>query len=251
MSRLGTLLSLLVVCSFAAAGDDLRQELDTLKKTVEKQSAEIDRLKKSNLGAEVDDYLNASQGFRSTVKPTAGYDGRFFIQSPDGQYRLQFMMYSQFRYNWNEREDPPADELHSVQGFEVARTRIRFDGDLTEHFYFHFRININSKSEFKLVNAFVRWNAPGGYHVSIGERWFYLSREDWTLPKDQLTTEFSANDLIFAIGTSRGVMVDKTHASRTERETPESAGFSTGCIGCFEKEAGAERKTRSAGRTIQ
>jgi len=202
---------LLVAAAARAADEDLRKEVEELKRTVAEQAERIDRLQGQGRAADVEAYLQEAQGAALDAGETAGYDGRFFIQTRDGQYRLMFRLYSQARYNWNERDEAPAGERKSTQGWEIARTRVWFDGDLTEHFYFHFRLNINSDSEFKLVNAFLRWKAPGGWVVDVGERWFYLSREDWTLPMDQLTTEFSANDLVFAIGTSRGVQVSHAH----------------------------------------
>jgi len=222
------LLVLLLIASAVGAqtNEDLQRELDDLRKVVEqqarelqaqktqadKQSEELGHIKSTQLESDIENYLDAAQGLQSDAKPRAGYDGRFFIQTPDGNYRLMFRWYSQFRYNWNQREkEVLVDESVQTQGFEVSRTRIWFDGDLTQHFYFHFRLNIDSQSNVKLVNAYVRWKAPKGWNIDIGERWFYLSREDWTLPMDQLTTEFSANDLVFAIGTSRGVQVNKNH----------------------------------------
>ncbi|MHC4938477.1 MAG: porin family protein [Planctomycetota bacterium] len=210
-----SVLILLVAPAFAQ-NDDLKSELEELRKIVAEQAEQLDaqqkkigRLESTQRDADIERYLDSVQGVGSDGKETAGYDGRFFVQTKDGQYRLMFRWYSQARYNWNHRDNPPDDEKDDVQGWEVSRTRIWLDGDLTDRFYFHFRINIDSSSNFKLVNAYIRWRAPGGWNVDIGERWFYLSREDWTLPMDQLTTEFSANDLVFAIGTSRGVQVSK------------------------------------------
>ena len=58
--------------SLASGQDDVRRELDHLKRTVEQQSAEIDRLKQASLDGEIGDYLDASQGLEATSKPTAG-----------------------------------------------------------------------------------------------------------------------------------------------------------------------------------
>ena len=88
MTRLVVAVLLLPAIGFAQSdaptNEEIQGELADLRKLVDKQSDELARLKASRLENEVNDYLEASQGFQPDGKPRAGYDGRFFVQTPDG-----------------------------------------------------------------------------------------------------------------------------------------------------------------------
>lgn len=144
--------------------------------------------------------------------PNAGFDTTqyhpVFIQSSDGQFKLNIGLYTQFRYNSNYRSNLPSvmpDSSKSwTNGYSMARTRIFFEGDLTDKFYFHVRMNINAASNLELFVAYLQWNIKKNMKLRVGKQFMALGREDWMYPENLASMEFSANDFTYAIWSSFG-----------------------------------------------
>ena len=146
--------------------------------------------------------------YEGTSNPTAGYDTNAFnptfIQSKDGQFKLHLGGYTQFRYNAVFLQDTP-DSVESVpRGYNLARTRLFMEGKLTDQFNYHLRMNINSTNDLELMVAYLQWNLKDNMHIRMGKQFMALGREDWILPQDLASIDFSAHDFTFAIWTSFG-----------------------------------------------
>jgi len=139
---------------------------------------------------------------------TAGYEKNstngFFIRSKDGQFRLNVGAYTQVRYDVNWR-DAPAGENDVEKGFSINRTRIFLEGQFTSKFDYHFRTNIDDQGDFSLLVAYLQYNIGDKWNLRGGKQFIAMSREDWMLAQDVLTTEFSPNDFTFALGTAIGL----------------------------------------------
>lgn len=140
--------------------------------------------------------------------PVAGYDTTayhpIFIQSPDGQFKLNIGMYTQFRYNANWRQDLPDSVESFSRGYNLARTRLFFEGNLTDRFYYHMRINVNTISTFEMFVAYLQWNIKNNMNIRMGRQFMALGREDWAYPQDLAAIEFSAQDFTYALWSSFG-----------------------------------------------
>ena len=139
---------------------------------------------------------------------TAGYEKNstngFFIRSKDGQFRLNIGAYTQVRYDINWR-DAPAGDNDVEKGFSINRTRFFLEGQFTSKFDYHFRTNIDDQGEFSLLAAWLQYSIGDKWSLRGGKQFIAMSREDWMLAQDVLTTEFSPNDFTFALGTAIGV----------------------------------------------
>jgi len=107
--------------------------------------------------------------------------------------------------NW--REGLPDSVDNFTRGYNMARTRIFFEGDLTKKFYYHFRTNINPSGDWELFVAYLQWNLHKKWNIRMGKQFMALGREDWMYPQDLATIEFSAHDFTYAIWTSFGFQV--------------------------------------------
>jgi len=143
----------------------------------------------------------------SEVPLTAGYEKNaangFFIRSKDELFRLNVGAYTQARYDINWR-DAANSEDDVEKKFSFNRTRLFFEGQYTPLFDYHFRINIDDENNSTLLVAYLQYNISEKWDLRIGRQFIALSREDWMWAQDTLTTEFSANDFTFALGTSAG-----------------------------------------------
>ena len=139
---------------------------------------------------------------------TAGFDTTgyhpVYVQSENGQFKLNLGMYTQFRYNANWRFDTPDSVQTFSRGYNLARTRIFYEGGITSKFYYHLRLNINSASNAELFVAYLQWNIKNNMNLRIGRQFMALGREDWAYPQDLAAIEFSANDFTYAIWSSFG-----------------------------------------------
>jgi hypothetical protein len=141
---------------------------------------------------------------------TAGFDTTayhpLFIKSQNDRFKLNLGMYTQFRYNMNWRQDmPDTDSTPSYsRGYNLARTRIFLEGNFTDKFYYHTRININPSGNFEFFVAYLQWNLNKGKWIRMGRQFMALGLEDWMYPQDLASIEFSALDFTFAIWSSFG-----------------------------------------------
>jgi len=144
----------------------------------------------------------------------ANFNG-FFVQSRDEQFRLNIGAYTQFRYNLVWRETPPAGEPKFDSGFIAARSRFFFEGKMTDRIEYQLRFNIDGTGNFSLLIAYAGYNFKnyhhraannhGAWNLRVGRQFIAITREDWMFAQDTLTTEFSAVDQAFAVGTSDGL----------------------------------------------
>jgi hypothetical protein len=111
---------------------------------------------------------------------TAGYDKGFFIKSEDGNFTLRPGVQVQFRYVANLGDDADGDEGID-SGFELRRTRFRFDGnafspDFTYSFIFDTNRNVGAVS---LLEAWGGYKFAENWTVKVGQ-----FKESWTHEKD-------------------------------------------------------------------
>ncbi|MCA9623800.1 MAG: hypothetical protein KC731_32480, partial [Myxococcales bacterium] len=95
--------------------------------------------------------------------PIAGFDRGFFIQSPDGNNRLDVGARIQTRFTYQEHDD--GDRF----AFAIPRAWLRFGGHvLSPDLRFMFIADFGSKGP-RLLDAFVDYRAvPGWLHVRLG-----------------------------------------------------------------------------------
>jgi hypothetical protein len=139
--------------------------------------------------------------------PVYGYDGGFYVRDRRSRFTLRPSAYTQLRWTLNERTSAPPGEEGETQDVEFARTRIRFQGDLTPLFDYDFRLSVDHTGDVGVLVASLQWNVNKRWSVKAGQFALAVQREDWAVAEDLLTTEYSANDLVFAPGFAQGVQV--------------------------------------------
>jgi hypothetical protein len=138
----------------------------------------------------------------------------FFIQSPDGEFRLNIGALTQMRYNMVTRETPNAGDSRFDSGFVFARTRIFFEGKAGHHVHYELRLQINSEGDFNLLTAYAGYNFgdygynsrknKGAWNLTVGRQFLAHMIDNWTYPQDTLTTEYAGSNYAFAIGVVDG-----------------------------------------------
>ena len=132
--------------------------------------------------------------------PDAGYDGKFFIKSADGAFRLNIGGQLQFRYTANFRNpDQVVNDTDFENGFTEPRTRIFFAGNVQESGLF-FRVMIDfqtSGGNGFLQDAFSGYDFGNGWQIRAGQGITAFMRE-WYMGDFKLfSVERSLQSLMF------------------------------------------------------
>jgi len=139
----------------------------------------------------------------------AGYDGKFFLASGDGRFRLNIGGQIQFRYTANFRdEDETVNDDDFESGFSDPRTRIVFDGHVQDPRLIY-RVMFDFRPEGGgsfLQDAWVGYTFDHGLTLRWGQGITYFQRE-WNMGDFKLfTVERSLQALLF--GQFRSKFID-------------------------------------------
>ncbi len=112
---------------------------------------------------------------------TAGWDGRFFLGSADGRFRLNIGGQLQFRWLWNYHDQAPK----YVHGFENTRTKFVFSGhmfgrDLTYKIQADFGAQPSppgAAGPSTLQDAWIRWMLNSDWSLRFGQFKLPYNRE--------------------------------------------------------------------------
>ncbi len=110
---------------------------------------------------------------------TTGYRGGFFIEDPDGRFRLRVSGFTQLRYVFNHQggSQPNADDF----GFDLRRVRIKFDGHVVNE---HIGYKIGGSYDrggvggMELSDAFITLGMSDALEFQVGRFRPALLRED-------------------------------------------------------------------------
>ena len=110
-------------------------------------------------------------------KLTAGYDGRFFVQTADGEYRMNFggftHMDGRFPFNGDSK---------SNDAFLFRRVRLGVDGYLTKQWEYKVELDVADKSTSKayFTDAYLNWHYWDALQVKAGNYKVPFSLEELT-----------------------------------------------------------------------
>jgi hypothetical protein len=125
---------------------------------------------------------------------TAGWDGKFFLASPDGRFRLNFGGQLQVRWLWNYHDQdtdipgfPAGDGGKYKYGFENTRTKLVFDGHMfTRDLTYKIQTDFGSSQEQRQGNSSV-----------LQDAWIrYLLTNDWALRFGQFKLPYNREHLV-------------------------------------------------------
>jgi len=140
----------------------------------------------------------------------AGHDGKFFLASPDGNFRLNIGGQVQFRYTVNNRDGD--DEDDAEVGFEARRTKVQFGGHIFDPNLYYFvkgdfgqSSDASETGEFILEDAYAGYQLDGGFKVQWGQYKLPILYEELVLSSRQLAADRSATNEFFNQGRSQAI----------------------------------------------
>jgi hypothetical protein len=146
--------------------------------------------------------------------PNAGYKKGFFIQSDDGQFRLEVGARFQARYAFEAIEAAPNES-----NFSIARARFTLGGhvfteDLTYKFQTDFGKGFVTLKDFYADYAFV----PGAFQLRAGQWKRPFSRQQITSSGKQELVDRATTDAAFGAGRDIGIAVHNDYEDSPELE---------------------------------
>jgi len=142
---------------------------------------------------------------------TAGHDGKFFLASADGGFRLNVGGQIQVRYIWNSHDDAAGD-AETEEGFQMRRIKVKFDGHVDQGRKFKYKItlatdrdNDNSDGDVFVEDALIETKLADGVSIYAGRGKAPFSREELTSSSRQLAVERSVVGDYFTVGRTEGV----------------------------------------------
>ncbi len=130
---------------------------------------------------------------------TAGHDGKFYLASNDGAFRLNIWGYTQFRYYANWRDDgDDSDEFEG--GFQNARVRLVFSGKLYDELSFMIKPAAGASGDWGLLDAWVKYDfddSPwalqwGQFKLPIWREWIQPEQKLQAIERSLVTSVFSS-----------------------------------------------------------
>ena len=138
----------------------------------------------------------------------AGHDGKFFLQSADGSFRMNLSGYMQFRYatNWQNKRDN-----ETIHGFNIARAKLYITGHVMDDFGYKFCFATNgSTGAVYTEEAVVDMKLDDNVQLYAGVSFLPFLREDMMASSTLLAVERSSVTKAFGVGFSNllGAKID-------------------------------------------
>jgi hypothetical protein len=171
--------------------------------------------------------LMQSEGF------TAGYNnGKFIIQSADGNFLVHPWFQFQFRSTTNARDGADGDDWSTENGFEVRRMKIGFDGNVfsPKTTYLFLWATSRSTGNLSLEEAWVKHAISDEWAVQGGQFKDPFAHESLVSSKKQLAAD---RTLITDIFTGGDNFVQGVAAHYTQKAWRASAAFTDGARNNF------------------
>ncbi len=202
-----------------AAGDELRRELRDLRES--RSDAAIGERRSEAIRGLVAEAM-ADAGARGSLLSSgyaAGWDGGFFLQDPEGRFRLQLGAHAQIRFYANKQQRDTNDATR--MGFEQTRTRLMLSGHVfTPDLQYFVQMDPTRNERFAggqdpasdlptglfyLEDAWVRYRLAPQWYIRGGQFKLPFNREELVDPSRQLAVERSSVNESLNIGRSQGV----------------------------------------------
>lgn len=202
-----------------AAGDQLRRELRDLRES-RSDEAIGERRAEAIRGLVAEAMTDA--GTRSSLLSSgysAGWDGGFFLQDPEGRFRLQLGAHAQIRWIVNKQQRELNDRTRL--GFEQTRTRLMLSGHVfTPDLQYLVQIDPTRNERFAggqdpasdlptglyyLEDAWVRYRLAPQWYIRGGQFKLPFNREELVDPSRQLAVERSLVNESLNLGRSQGI----------------------------------------------
>jgi hypothetical protein len=188
----------------------LRRDVDALR--AESDEDWLSAARAADIRAMVEDVV-ADASDRTSLQGNgllAGWDGGFFLQDPDGRFRLGFGGQLQTRFVFNRLQEDQFDRTRS--GFEITRTRLTLSGYVINPNFEYLIATDATRNEpglvtglFYLRDGWARYRFDNDWSVRVGQFKLPFNREELVDARYQQAIERTLVNESLNIGRSQGI----------------------------------------------
>jgi len=169
----------------------------------------VEPVSSDEVRAIVAEMMSDAQGRSSLLQggATAGHDGRFFIASPDGSFRLNVGGQIQFRYIMDIDDDSDTvNEDDWDQGFQTRRNKLDLTGNIiNKDWTFRLLPTWDREGGATLEESWVQYSFGNGWKARWGQFKLPMLREELVSSSRQLAVERSVMNELFTQDRSQGI----------------------------------------------
>ncbi len=140
----------------------------------------------------------------------AGWDKGFVFRSADGNWSLRVGGFTQFRWEFNQRENPPSGQNEDNWGFVTARSKLTFSGGMIDPTWmWRMQLSVGSTDSTLVTDdVWVQKELAAGVFLRVGQQRFPWLREDEISESSTLFVERSALNWFFRQNRSDGMRLE-------------------------------------------
>ena len=149
----------------------------------------------------------ADEATDEVERPTAGFSGGFFIQSPDGNHRLRTQARVQARYQFESMDAGEGEDRENETQFSIPRARLKLSGHVfNPDWRFTFQADFG-KGFVGLKDFYVEYRASDWMLFRVGQFKRPFSRQQLTSSGRQEFVDRAITDRAFGAGRDIGLML--------------------------------------------
>ena len=160
----------------------------------------------------------SAQEVEEEAEPTSGFGKGFFIQSEDGDYRINLRSRVQTRYTFESEDNGEGEERDEASYFSIQRARLK----LTGHVFMpelDYALQMDfGRGFFTLKDYYVDYEVADGFHVRIGQYKRPFSRQQITSSGSQAFVDRAITDKAFGAGRDIGIAIHNNYTKSPEFE---------------------------------
>lgn len=220
-------------------------ELDAMKAELAAMRAELAQIKGGDTSRATADLQAATSAVLEDARTrinyqseelAAGHDGKFFLASPDGAFRLNIGAQIQTRYIYNNRENQANNSVttaNDLAGFQLRRVKLKLGGHIGDP-KITYGLSLASNrdtADTGLEVAKIGYKFDNGVKVTAGRFKPAFSFDELTSSSRQLAAERSSVGNVFTIDHAEGIEFEHKPADGLKVRLGLNDGAGSGEIG--------------------
>ncbi|MEM8738927.1 MAG: porin [Planctomycetota bacterium] len=148
-----------------------------------------------------------------TEELSAGHDGKFFLESPEGDFRMNIGGQLQLRYVANLQDDSADD---GETGFTLRRTKLKFDGHVTRDEKFSYALVLAGEDtnagavdgDFEIEDFVIGYKINDQFSAKIGQFKLPFARQELISSSRQVLADRSFATEFFTLDRGQGIQLE-------------------------------------------
>ncbi|MEO1236148.1 MAG: porin [Planctomycetota bacterium] len=197
-------------------------ELDAMRAELNAMRAELSQLKGDVASSQTADLKDATAAALEDARArinyqsealSAGHDGKFFLESPEGDFRMNIGGQLQFRYVANLQDDSADD---GETGFTLRRTKLSVAGHVTRDEKFTYKLVLAGEDtnagaldgDFEIEDFEIGYKINDAFKAKIGQFKLPFARQELISSSRQVAADRAFATEFFTLDRGQGIQLE-------------------------------------------